>query len=135
MSTVDRPLNFRMEAYPVDREVIFELPTFNKAMDLTLSLCDFENDKDAARKLQIDPGLFSKRRTGQAPWQVNDVDRVMQFRQTLLPVAWWAHRYGHGLVMLETEAERRERGMREELAQANDKIKYLESLVTGKAGA
>ena len=48
-------------------------------------------------------------------------------------IAWLAHRYGHGLVMLETEAERRERAMREGLAERDAKIAYLEGLVTGKA--
>lgn len=135
MQTVDQPsLPYRMDAYPVEREVIVSQPNFRGAMDLSIALCGFDNDKDAARALGIDAGLFSRRRTGQAPWQVDDMRKVMERGQNLIPLAWLSHSYGHGLVMLETEAERRERAMRETLTQQAEKIAYLESLVQGRAG-
>jgi hypothetical protein len=133
MSAVEQPtLTFRMEAYPVDRDMIASQPNFRGAMDLSLTLCRFENDKDAARALDIDQGLLSKRRNGQAPWQVDDMVKVMERGQNLVPLAYLAHRYGHGLVMLETEAERRERAMREQLGKQAETIAYLESLVRGR---
>lgn len=132
MPPIEQPsLPFRMEAYPVDRDLINAQPNFEGAMDLSLRLCNFQNDKEAAAKLKIDAGLFSRRRSGQAPWQIPDVQRVMERGQNLIPLAYLANRYGHGLVMLETEAERRERAMREELEQGRAKIQYLESLVRG----
>lgn len=134
MKPVERPqLPFRMDAYPVDRDVIVAQPNFAKAMDLSLTLCKFENDKHAAAKLNIDQGLFSKRRNGQSPWQIPDMRAVMERGQNLIPLVWLAHQYGHGLVMLETEAERRERAMRDQLAASVEKIAYLEALVTGRA--
>lgn len=134
MTAVDRPqLPFRIDAYPIEREVIIAQPNFDKAMDLALTLCRFKNDKDAAHKLKIDQGLFSKRRNGQAPWQVPDIRAVIERGQNLIPLTWLAHQYGHGLVMLETEAERRERAMHDELEARDLKIAYLEALLTGKA--
>lgn len=127
------PLRFRMDAYPVDRDVIHALPSFNRAMDLSQSLIKALNAKDLARKLKIDSGAFSCKQNGTKPWNVDEVQRTMELGQNLIPVAWLAHRYGHGLVMLETEAERRERAMREQLQASAEKIAYLESLVTGRA--
>lgn len=127
------PLRFRMDAYPVERDVITSLPTFNRAMDLSQSLIKAENSKDLARKLRIDSGAFSCKQNGTKPWNVDEVQRSMELGQNLIPVAWLAHRYGHGLVMLETEAERRERAMREQLQASAEKIAYLERLVTGKS--
>lgn len=133
MNAVDRPqLPFRMDAYPIERDVIVGQPNFAKAMELSMTLCRFENDKDAARKLGIDQGLFSKRKSGQAPWQVPDIRAVMERGQNLIPLTWLSHQYGHGLVMLETEAERRERAMRDGIAERDAKIAYLESLVQGR---
>lgn len=134
MTPIDQPpLPYRMDAYPIEREVITSQPNFRGAMDLSLTLCGFDSDKDAARALKIDPGLFSRRRTGQAAWQVDDVARVMERGQNLIPLAWLASRYGHGLVMLETEAERRERAARETMQRQAEQIAYLERLVQGKA--
>src|SRR5690606_33705100 len=103
------------------------------AMELALALCKFTNDKEAANKLGIDQGLFSKRKNGQAPWQIPDIRAVMERSQSLIPLAWLSSQYGHGLVVLETEAERRERSMRDSLAERDQKIAYLEQLVMGKA--
>lgn len=136
MSTVEQPhLTFRMEAYPVDRDVIVNQLNFRGAMDLSLTLCRFDNDKDAARALDIDQGLLSKRRNGQAPWQVDDMVKVMERGQHLIPLTYLAHRYGHGLVMLETEAERRERAMREEIAQLRMEKRVLTEALHGRVTA
>lgn len=133
MTPIEQPrIPFRMEAYPVERDVITSQPNFEGAMDLALRLCRFENDKDAARGLDIDAGLFSKRRNGQAPWQIPDVRKVMERGQCLIPLAWLAHQYGHGLVMLETEAERRERSLREELAAERNKVRVLTDALHGR---
>lgn len=127
------PLPFRMDAYPVEKDVIVTLPTFSRAMDLSQSFIKAQNAKDLARKLRIDSGAFSCKQNGSKPWNVDEVQRTMELGQNLIPIAWLSHRYGHGLVMLETEAERRERALREGLAERDAKIAYLEALVTGKA--
>ena len=134
MTEIEQPsLPLRMEAYPVERSMIFAQPNFRGAMNLSLDLCGFQSDKDAARALGIDAALLSRRRNGQAPWQHDDAVKVMQRGQHLIPLAWQAHQFGHGLVMLETEAERRERAMRDGLAERDAKIAYLEQLVQGRA--
>ena len=135
MTGVDDPreLPFRMDAYPLDRDVITSQPTFTRAMALSLSLVKANNDKDLARKLRIDTGAFSCKQNGTKPWSVDEVSRAMKLGQNLIPLAWMAGQYGHGLVMLETEAERRERAMRDGIAERDAKIAYLESLVRGRA--
>src|SRR3546814_16932828 len=90
------------------------------------SLIKAQNAKDLARKLRIDSGAFSCKQSGTKPWNVDEVQRTMELGQNLIPITWLAHRYGHGLVMLETEAERRERAMRDGLAERAAKIAYLE---------
>lgn len=136
MSAVEQPnLTFRMEAYPVERELIVSQPNFRGAMDLSLALCRFDNDKDAARALEIDQGLLSKRRNGQAPWQVDDMVKVMERGQNLIPLAYLSHRYGHGLVMLETEAERRERALREQIVQLQMEKRVLTEAIRGQVTA
>jgi len=130
MTTIVQPeLQFRMEAYPIDREKIVGQPHFNNVMDLSLSLCGFDNDKDAARQLGIDSAAFSCKKSGQKPWSVDEMRRVMERGQNLMPIAYMAAQYGHGLVMLETEAERRERALREEVAALkNEKRVLIEAL-------
>src|SRR5690348_1606370 len=130
MTTIVQPdLKFRMDAYPIDREKIIGQPHFHGVMDLSLSLCGFDNDKDAARQLGIDSGAFSCKKNGSKPWSVDEMRRVMERGQNLMPVAYLAAQYGHGLVMLETEAERRERALREEVeALKNDKRVLIEAL-------
>lgn len=134
MTTIVQPsLQFRIDAYPIERAKIVTQPNFAGAMDLSLSLCGFENDKDAARKLDMDCGALSCKKSGQKPWNVAEVCRVMERGQHLIPLAYLAHQYGHGLVLLETEAERRERAMREEIAELRMKNQVLIDAINGKS--
>jgi len=133
MTTIEqRQFPFRVEAYPMDRHIITTQPNFVKAMDLALTLCKFESSKDAARKLEIDAGAFSCKKDGNKPWSVDEVRRVMDAGQNLIPLAWLAAQYGHGLVMLETEAERRERGLMEALEAERVKVRVLTDALHGK---
>jgi hypothetical protein len=129
---VQARIPFRVQAYPLARESILEQPTFTGAMKLAMSLCKFKNDKDAARILDIDSALLSKRSSGIAPWQVEDMRKVMDHGQNLVPLAWLAHQYGHGLVMLETEAERRERIHLERIAELEMKNRVLIDAINGR---
>lgn len=134
MTTIEHPqLPFRVDAYPVDRNMITSQPSFLGAMGLSLSLCKFENSKDAARKLDIDSGAYSCKKNGEKPWSVNEVRRVMEIGQNLIPLVWLAHQYGHGLVMLETEAERRERSLRDALEAERVKVRVLTDALHGRA--
>lgn len=133
MTTIEqRQFPFRMEAYPMDRQVITAQPKFRGAMELSLSLCKFENGKDAARKLDIDAGAYSCKKNGEKPWAIDEVCRVMEVGQNLIPLVWLAHQYGHGVVMLETEAERRERGLLEALDAERVKVRVLTDALHGK---
>lgn len=128
---VDPQLPFRMDAYPIERGVITSQPHFRGAMDLSLALCRFENDKQAASKLGIDPGALSCKKGGSKPWSVDEMRRTMEIGQNLIPLAWLASQYGHGLVLLETEAERRERGHRERIAELEFKNRVLTDALRG----
>lgn len=133
MTTIEQPsIAFRMDAYPIDRDLIVNRPSFAGAMELAISLCNFENDKQAASRLDIDAALYSKRKNGQAEWQMPDVRRVMERGQNLIPLAWLANQYGHGLVMLETEAERQNRELREQLDAERLKNRVLVDALHGR---
>ena len=56
----------------------------------------------------------------------------MDAGQNLIPLAWLAAQYGHGLVMLETEAERRERALIEALETERVKVRVLTDALHGK---
>jgi hypothetical protein len=132
LTTIVQPdLQFRMDAYPVERDKIVIQPNFRGAMELSLSLCRFENDKDAARQLGMDGSALSCKKSGQKPWNVDEVQRVMERGQHLIPLAYLAHQYGHGLVMLETEAERRERALREQVAALQHEKRVLIEALRG----
>lgn len=109
------PLPVRLSAQDVNRAEVMALTSFCAVMQYTLSRGPWANDKDAARQLGIDPALYSRRRNGEAPWGIDDVGRVMQATASLAPLVWLAGQAGHGLVMLETEAEAQLRAMREQL--------------------
>lgn len=116
MRLVEQPsLPMRLSAGDVNRAEVMALPSFERVMEYTLARGPWTNDKDAARKLGIDAGLFSRRRNGQAPWTMDDVARVIAATQCLAPLVWMAGQVGHGLVMLETEAERQVRELRDQL--------------------
>lgn len=133
MTDVDqREISFRVDAHPIDRALIVAQPNFEGAMKLALSFGKFENDKDAARKLGIDGALFSRRAHGGAPWQVNDMRAVIERCQNLIPLVWLAAQYGHGLVMLETEAERQMRDLREQLEAERFKNRTLVDALRGR---
>lgn len=132
MTDVVQPsLPYRIEAYPVPRETIAAQTSFVGAMNLSLSLCNFKSDKQAADKLDIDPGLLSSRKQGTKPWQVDDMRKVIEYGQHAAPLAWLGHQYGLGLVVLETEAERRERSHLERIAQLESENRVLINAIRG----
>ena len=116
MGPVDQPhLPLRLSAQDVNRSEVMALPSFARVMDYTIARGPWVSDKDAARQLRIDAALFSRRRTGAAPWSMDDVARVIAATQSLAPLVWMAGQVGHALVMLETEAESQLRAMRDQL--------------------
>jgi hypothetical protein len=132
MTIIDDPqLPFRMDAYPIERHVITTQPSFRGAMDLSLALCKFVSDKQAAAKIGVDAGAYSCKKNGSKPWAIEEVRRVMEIGQNLIPLSWMAQQYGHGLVLLETEAERRDRGSRERIAELEFKNRVLTDALRG----
>lgn len=120
------PLPLRLASADVNRSEVMALPTIERVMEYTLARGPWLNDKDAARQLGIDPGLYSRRRHAQAPWTVDDVARVMGATQCLAPLVWMAGQVGHALVMMETEAERQVRELRDDLQREREERKAVE---------
>jgi len=134
MTPIDEPqLPFRMDAYPIERNVIIAQPNFRGAMNLSIDLCRFENDKQASGKVGVDAGAYSCKKNGQKPWSVDEMRRVMEIGQNLMPLSWLAHQYGHGLVLLETEAERRDRISQERIVELEFKNRVLTDALRGVA--
>lgn len=121
------PLPLRLCAADVHRDEVMALPSFQRVMEYTLARGPWANDKDAARQLRIDPALYSRRRNGEAPWTVDDMAKVIAATQCMAPLVWIAGQVGHGLVMLETEAERQLSEARAELERDRGERAAVES--------
>jgi hypothetical protein len=121
----------RAHRQQVDDRVIFAQPTFTAAIRLAANACGLE-EKEIYLPLKIDASHWTKILNGQAHFPTDKLDQFCNIVGNEIPLAWWAHRRGKGLHLLLSEAERQLQIEREARGKAEERLAYLETLVTGK---
>lgn len=126
------PLSRRALAVDVPLDVIRKRATFLAAINLMFDVSGLD-DKEISLTLEIDPGHFSNIRRGKqgSHFPVNKLEAAMDLCENEIPLLWLADRRGKGVYMLLSEAERQLIAEREARIRAEDRLGYLESLVTG----
>lgn len=102
------------------------------AINLCIDLSGLE-DKEIYVPLKIDAGHFSHIRKGKpgVHFPTNKLNDLMRLCGNQVPLIWLAHSNGFGLHMLETEAERQMKALREQLETERLKNSVLMDAVRG----
>ena len=136
LSTLDDqgelPLTRRAPQAPVADEVIFAQPSMTAAIRLAANVSGFE-EKEIYLPLKIDASHWTRILNGQAHFPTDKLDQFCNIVGNEIVLAWWAHRRGQGLHMLETEAQRQLRIQQEENERLARENTLLRQLVQGKA--
>lgn len=111
--------------------MIFSQSTFTAAIRLAANVSGLE-EKQIYSELDIDAGHWTRILNGQAHFPPDKLDQFCDIVGNEIPLMWWAHRRGKGLHLLLSEAERQLQIEREARGKAEERLAYLETLVTGK---
>lgn len=125
------PLVSRVIPADVSVETIMKRRDLLGAINLMFDASGLD-DKEIYLALDIDPGHFSNIRRGKpsAHFPINKLNAAMDLCQSEIPLIWQAHSRGKGVHMLEGEAERQLRIERDARMKAEERLAYLEGLVT-----
>lgn len=125
------PLIRQARPQPVSDEVIRACKTLLDAINLQINVSGLD-EKEIYVELDIDPSHWSRMRKGEVHFPTNKLEKLGAVCGSDIALTWWAWRRGKGLHMLLTEAERQLQIEREARAKAEERLSYLEGLVTGK---
>lgn len=118
MTAVERQGSLLLPAprIEVSLDVIRKQPSRTAAFRLAQEISG-KQDKAIAADLEIDPGQWSRIKSGQAHFPL---DKEIQFYDLVgneVPLIWLADRRGYDLVRRESDLERENRSLREQLAR------------------
>lgn len=105
------------EQHEVSDEFIHSRPTLLHALNFAQELSGLE-DKQIAGELGIDLGQWSRIKSGNAHFPTNKYVAFMRLVGNDIPLVWLAHAMGYELKPLESDLERENARLRQELAQA-----------------
>ena len=114
----------------IGEEVIHAQRSFSAAIALAVSASGLD-DKEVYITLEIDASHWTKIRKGEANFPVDKLNRLMDLLGNEVPLRWLAHSRGYGLHLIQSESERRLQAAEQRALGAEEKLRYLESLVTG----
>ena len=115
-------------------EVVAKQKTLLGAINLCITESGLE-DKEIYLTLGIDPGHFSNLRKGTGHFPTEKIDPLMDLCGNEAPLIWLANKRNYGLVLLQSEAERRADELQEMLAAERLKNKTLIEAFHGRSFA
>lgn len=115
----------------VPLEVVVQQPTLLSAIRLCINAAGLE-DKQVWMQLDIDQGHFANITKGKGHFPPDKLTALMDICGNEAPLIWLAHRRGYGLVLLKSEAEKRAEIAEQRAVAAEEKLRYLEQLHTGR---
>lgn len=92
------------------------------------------DDKQAAAAAGMDPSTWSQFKAGDRGVKPLELNAFLDQCGNELPLAYWAWARGYTLTPMETELEKRLRLERERADKAEERVKLLTGLLTGKTG-
>jgi len=126
------PLMRRAPQAPVADEVIFAQASMTAAIRLAANVSGLE-EKEIYLPLKIDASHWTRILNGQAHFPTDKLDQFCDIVGNEIVLAWWAHRRGKGLHILETKVRRMLRVQEEENERLARENTLLRQLVQGKA--
>lgn len=99
--------------------------------------CDVSglDDKAIYMELGIDPATFSRIKGGKNTLPADQIARFCEIVDNAIYPEWIAYQLGFGLVMLQSEAERRAEEAERRASEAEQKVGWLMDLLKGGKGA
>lgn len=119
---------------PVNVALVEKQTSGAAAFSLACSNSGLE-DREIYTALGIDPGYFSRMKTGAATLQTGQLREFCRIVGNTAYVEWMAQQVGCTLVMRETEAERRAEEAEQRAKAAEAENRLLRQLVQGRAVA
>lgn len=127
---VDQPelaLARKADQMDIPLELVLKQSTLAGAVALCVQLSGLD-DKEIYLSLGIDAGHWTRIMKGDAHFPLNKLNDLCTMCGNEAPLQWWAHSRGYGLVMLQSEAERRADEAIAELEKEREKNKLLMQL-------
>lgn len=128
------PLVRKADPVDVPLELVVKQPTLAAAIALCVQASGLE-EKEVYLALEIDAGHWTRIMKGDAHFPVNKLNMLMDLCGNEAPLMWLANSRGYGLVMLQSEAERRAAEAEHALEKEREKNQLLERLLLGKKAA
>jgi hypothetical protein len=116
---------------PVSDDVIRACKTLLDAINLQINVSG-QDEKDLYLSLKIESSHWSRMRKGEVHFPTNKLEQLGELCGNDIVLTWWAWRRGKGLHLLLSEAERQLLIERARADKAEERLQYLEGLVTAK---
>lgn len=134
LTAVDQPqlvLTRRVDKFKLALELVINQRTLSAAIALCVQMSGLD-DKEVYLSLEIDAGHWNRIMKGDAHFPVNKLSDLMDLCGNEAPLMWLAHHRGYGLVVLQSEAEKRAESAELALRAEREKNKMLMEIVQGK---
>lgn len=102
------PLDLRVKRplKPVTNAELSACTSWAKALQTTVALSGFVNEKALAAEIDIDPAQFTKTKCGQLGIMPDKLERLMDAAGTEFPLLWLCHQRGYDIeAMRQRETE------------------------------
>lgn len=134
LSPVDQPqlaLTRKVDRFIISMEIVMRQRSLSQAIALCVQMSGLD-DKEVYLSLEIDPGHWTRIMKGDAHFPVNKLNDLMDMCGNEAPLMWLANHRGYGLIVLQTEAEKRAEAAEIALRAEREKTKLLTDLLKGK---
>lgn len=128
---LELPLARPPRAGELPLELVTKQPSMSRAIALCMQASGLD-DKEVYLTLGIDAGHWSRIVKGDAHFPINKLGQLMDVCGNDAPLMWLANARGYGLVILQTEAERRAEAAEQALAVEREKVRLLTELMQGR---
>lgn len=136
MSRADEALELPLARAPDRPPVSSDLVRLQKSAEAAIALACQASGLDAKEihlSLEIDSGHWSRIVTGNAHFPLNKLRLFCEIVGNNVLPEWIAYQVGHGIVMLQTEAERRAAELEQQLLAERGKVTLLTDLLQRRA--
>mgnify|MGYP000120737825 CR=1 FL=1 len=134
LTAVDQPqlaLTRKVDRFNLALELVINQRTLLGAIALCVQMSGLE-DKEVYMALGIDAGHWNRiMKKGEAHFPVSKLSDLMDLCGNEAPLMWLAHHRGYGLVVLQSEAEKRAEAAELALRAEREKTKLLMEIVNG----
>lgn len=137
LTAVDQPqlpLTRKVDKFNLALELVVKQRSFSAAIALCVQMSGLD-EKEVYMALEIDAGHWTRIMKGDAHFPVNKLSDLMDLCGNEAPLMWLANHRGYGLVVLQSEAEKRAEAAELALRAEREKNRMLMEIVQGKSYA